>query len=651
MRAERIHAALIGVALGIFLSVAAARAGEADTTDPAQAVAAGGGLATPPAVSDSLPVSGPAPAGPAAATGAGLPSQAAPDLVARAWHAPAPTLEQRIATTRRTGLEVGIWSLDAAARALFRGARTEPPLERLRGAVSLAPDLPAAHFALARELWLHEDEPMEAVHAAVAGLQAIGRHPEASLWFAGSGLLVLAAALVGGGLLVIWLAGLLSAAHAGHDLGHLVPGAPPAYARLAVLGAVLLVPVALGEGWLGLTVVLLAVACLYGSRSRRLALALAALAVFAGLYPLPRAAGALLEAFPSDPVARAASSVGHGAASPVDLARLQASADSDLLALRGLALHARQSGNLGRADALYQQLLAQAPTDVAVLNNAANVRLALGHMNSALELYGRALDRQSSAIVLFNMSQAYGRSFQVDQLNRALADAQRVDPDLLADLTTLQRDKTEGFVVDMPLSTRALWRRAWEAQRGADVATELRAPLAPGHLGSTSRNGGGALAVAWVLGWLGARSFRSSRSCVRCGGRICRRCGETTTKAQCESCTRLFFHPERTDRALRVKRIEALQRRERRMQRLTMVASVLVPGAAGLLHDRPVRALIATVCFALALGAIFWRRGVVPDPFVAGVGGPLTFLAVAGIASLLYVAAVVTSLTEESESS
>jgi len=585
----------------------------------------------------------------AAATGrtAPAPGKASPreaTAVQRVWQEASVSLEQRVESTRRSALEVGVWDLDAAALALIHGNVGGSPVARAEGAVALAPNLPAAHLSRARALWLHQEAPMDAIRAVVDGLAAVGSHAEASLWFAGSGLYLLAAALLAGGLLTIVLAAVLAAPHAAHDLSHLVPGRPAGFAQAALLGAAMLTPLALGEGALGLALPALAIGVAYGSRRQRAALTLAAAVVLASLYPVPRLAGSLLDAFPGDAVARAAYSTGHGMASPVDLARLEAAADEDPLALRGLALHARQSGHLGRADALYQRLLTHYPGDVVVLNNAANVRLDLGHVSSALELYQRALDVERSAVVLFNLSQAYGQSFQVDDLNRTLEAAQRADGEMIAQLASLQRTKNEGFVVDLPLGVEAAWTRALASASGEPLAAELRAPLAPGRLGHSVRDASAAFAVVLIVSWaIGAR-LRTSRFCSRCGGRQCAPCGNGVVRVVCEDCTRLFDHPEKTDRALRVQRIEELREREQRLRRLSTAASVLLPGAAGLLSDRPLRGLLGAVCFALALAAAMWRGGVVPDPLVAGAAAPVAFLGVALLAALLYTATVALTL-------
>ena len=439
----------------------------------------------------------------------------------RAWNEPADSLEQRVARTRRAALESGTWSFDPAARAVLGGAVEGDALVRAEAAVALAPQLPLAHMELASAYWLNEDAPMAALRAMEGALRAIASHPEGSLWFAGSGLFVLAVGVSLGTLVMLLLVALRAAPHAAHDLGHLAPGNPPPFARFALLAALLLVPIAAGEGVFGLALALLCLGVAYGSAGQRVVLALAALALWAALYPMARVSAAALEAFPNDSVARAAYSLSQGLASQADLLRLEAAPD-DPLALRALAIDARRRGHLGRADALYQQILASEPRDVAVLNNAGNVRLALGHMENAIELYGRALDSGQSPVVLFNLSQAFGRGFHVDDLNRVLADAQRADGELVAELTALQRVRNESFVVDLPLDVSLLWRRVLAPGSGEALAASLRAPWAPGHLARSQRTAGLALGATLALGIALGVSVRRSSGCSRCGSRTVR---------------------------------------------------------------------------------------------------------------------------------
>jgi tetratricopeptide (TPR) repeat protein len=568
------------------------------------------------------------------------PAQPVSDVLERAWRAPAGSLERRVLRTRRTALEVGTWSFDAAARVVESGSAGGAPLERARTAVMLAPDLPAARIALARALWLHGDAPIAAIRAVGGALAAAVRHPEASLWFAGSALYMLATALVIGGLLAIAVAALACGRHAAHDAGHLLPGRVPESAGFALLAGLLLVPLVLGEGLSGLALGALAVAVLYGSARQRVVLTLAAVALVAGAFPVMRLAGAALSGLPADPVASAAYSSANGLASSADVAPLvAAAADGDELASRALAIRARQTGALGEADAHYQGLLALAPDDVSVLNNAANVRLELGHMEAALDLYrhANAVAPQPSPVVLYNLSQAHGRAFQMDDLGEALARAQAADGELVAGFTALQGATADGFVVDLPLPTGILWRRVLESGRGGGVAAGFRAPLLPGRLGRDLETLAAAFALVLLCCTIFGVRLAPSRGCDRCGANICPRCSPENAEGDvCEGCVRLFLHPEKTDRALRLERMTALKRRESRIEKIAALASVVVPGAAGALARRPFASLQGAFFFTLATAAATWSMGVVPDPLVAGAAAPIAFLGLSVLSGLCY---------------
>jgi hypothetical protein len=563
----------------------------------------------------------------------------------QAWFAPAESLDQRTARTRRTAIEMGIWNFDSAARALLNSGSRGEEIAHAAAAVRLAPDLPAAQIRYSQALWLHGESPVDALRVAATGLAGIPRHLEASLWFAGTGLMIAAVALLMGGLVCIAAAGLLAAPHAAHDLGDAISGQMPAFARVAFLGSLVLVLPLLGEGLFGLVLALLAIGVSYGRRGQRVVLALAAAAAVAGAFPVARLAGSTLLAHAADPVLDAALSATHGDAQPTDLARLEAAGTGDPLAARALAAQAKAGGRMGEADARYQELLGSAPSDPSVANNAANVRLALGHMESALALYDRSLDLAESPLVLFNLAQAYGRAFQVDSLARTLERAQSLDGPTVAELTRLQGATPEGFVVDLPIPDTLVWQRVLASDAGEAIAAELRRPFAPGHLGRDATGAGIVLgAVIAVASAFGAR-ISPSRWCARCGGRLCPRCHpESRGNDACESCTRLFYQPETTDRNLRLERITALRARERRRERIATVASIGLPGAAGLLARRPLLSLLGALFFSFAACAAICRDGVVPDPLVAGAAGPIAFLGAAALAALGYALVVVAAL-------
>ncbi len=566
--------------------------------------------------------------------------------IERAWFSPARSLEERVRKTRRASLEFGVWSLDAAARAVLAGASGGEPVERERAALRLAPDLPLAHMELARALWLHGGAPVEALRTAVSALFAIPRHIEASLWFTGSLLYVLALAFAVGGLVTIFVVGMFAARNAAHDLGDVVSSGMPNFSRAALLASLLLLPLVLGEGVLGMALPLLALGAAYGGMRQRAMLAAAAVIVVVGAFPLARLSAGVLQGFAADPVAAAAVRAANDFAFPADLTRLEAASESVPLARQALARRARRSGNLGAADGHYQALLVAAPDDPVVANNAANVRLSLGHMESALELYRTSVELDASSVVLFNLSQAHGRAFQVEELATVLARAQELDPMQVAELTQLQGAEPEGFVVDLPLSQGLVWRRVLNSNAGADVADELRAPLAPGLLGSSPWLAGVGALLAIGVGSLAGMRLRPSVICTRCGRRMCPRChGALKRQDLCEGCVSLFRQPETTDRDLRLARVEALRVREERLNRAATIVSLLIPGSAGLLAKQPLSSLLGAVSAALVVLLCVFHRGVAPDPLVAGGSAPLAFLGLAVLAALVYALVVAIALS------
>jgi tetratricopeptide (TPR) repeat protein len=543
-----------------------------------------------------------------------------------------------------------MWNLDPAARVLIGPELSGAGLEHAQAAVMLSPDLPAARMALARETWLEGDSPIAAARTAFDALLAIPRHFEASIWFSATILCICALALIAGGLLTLTIYGVFAFIHAAHDIGDLFPSAMPSFARAALLGAVMLVPLALHQGLFGLALTLFSVGLIYGAVRQRLVLCLAAIAVLAGAFPMARLAGTLLTAYAETPI-EAAVFATDGFALPGELRLLESAAESDPMAAMALAVASRRAGNLAEADAQYQRLLQREPTNYAGVNNAANVKLELGQLDSAIDLYRRSLDMNDSATVLFNLSQVQGQAFKLDDVGPTLAAAQRLDSARVAELTLLQGSDLTRFTVDFPLPRHMLWGRILAARSGESFATEFLSVIAPGALGRSAWLSAGAFVSIAILSLVAASRLKRSHWCGRCGRRMCPRCEpELGEEEDCESCNRLFQHPETTDRAMRAARVNALRFREQRLARVRLIVSILLPGTAGALARRPWASFIGALSAAIAILAIFWRNGVTPDPLIAGAAAPMVFGLISALALGCYSASVAFSLAAQNRS-
>ena len=573
-----------------------------------------------------------------------------PAAVRLAWWAESEDPAARNRQARRAALRHGMWNFDPAARVLIGPELKGAGLERAQAAVALSPDLPAARMALAREIWLEGDSPIAALRGAFDALLAIPRHFEASIWFSATTLTICALALIAGGFLTLVIFGVFAFLHAAHDIGDLIPSAMPTFARAALLGSVMLVPLVLQQGLLGLALPLFAIALLYGGASQRLVVCLAAGAVLIGAFPMARLTGRLLTAYVDTPI-EAAVLATDGFALLGDMRVLESVAESDPVAAMALAMTSRRAGNLAKADAQYQRLLQQEPANYVAANNAANVKLELGQLESAISLYRRSLELDHSATVLFNLFQAQGQAFKLDDVGQTLAAAQQADSERIAELTLLQGSDLAGFTVDLPLPRRMLWDRILAAQSGESFVTEIRSAIAPGVLGQSARFSAGAFASIAILSLAGASRWKRSHWCGRCGRTMCPRCEpELGEEEDCESCNRLFQHPETTARAMRAVRVGALRFREQRLARVRLIVSIVLPGAAGALARCPWASFIGALSAAIATLAIYWRNGVTPDPLTAGAAAPMAFGLISALALFCYSASVIFSLAARSRS-
>ncbi|MGH0034334.1 MAG: tetratricopeptide repeat protein [Myxococcota bacterium] len=545
--------------------------------------------------------------------------------VERAWFGAGADLGARASALRLEALAMGADDMEGASRALIAPGAGDPSsaLSRSLTAVNLSPDLPSARMVAARALW-NEGERVQALEQVVAGLWAIPHHVEASLWLVSSLLTMLVTVMVCGSLAFIVLAGLRVFSHAAHDLGDLVAHSLPSFAGAALLGSLLLIPLIFGEGLFGMILVLLCLGVAYGDARHRMALTLAGVLVVIGMYPLVQVAGRALDAIQADPVATAALMVVRDSASEADVEVLRRVEDEDTLAAHALALRARRVGDEEAAFQRYTALRERNPRDAVVLANLGNLHFRRGDVETAVGFYEKAALLEDSPRLLFNLSQAYARLFRMEEFEKALQLAQSTGADEVAELSRLG---DPDFVADLPMPLGDLGMRLVQASRGDAFAAVVSAPIAPGRLGESWLHAAGALVVAALLGSLLSGRYERSSRCRRCGVRICARCDGTVWNSDtCDGCHLLFHRPEATDASLRMARLTALRNRETRVGRLSLLASLLIPGMGGLLARRPDLAFVGLLFAAWAAVTFAWRGGVVPDPLAVGAAGPLAFI-------------------------
>lgn len=571
----------------------------------------------------------------------------APDRLEAAWAEPAGSLAERADRTRAAADELHVASLDPLARAvLFDSGSNASPRDRAETAARLAPLLPLAQAARARAAWSGSAFG-EALAAAGAAVIAMPQHLESWLWL-GASVSVLAMFALAAGAVVFLLARALGIARfVAHDLGDRIEPSMPSFARIAALAALVLVPVALGEGVAGLALGLFAIALCAPGRVSRIGVGAAAVCLCIAIHPLAEVAGRRVAAVAmADPVVLASRAAETGFVDPIDAARLarvgakSLDAGGDAIAAQALAQWQRRAGDLVDADARYTALLARAADDPTLLNNAAAVKLALVDPTAAIDLYRRALEVEPSALVWFNLSQAHGAAIDVEQHDRALAAAQAMDPEVVRELTGQLAGVHAAFAAELPLPA-AQMRTRLLAGDAALAAQELRSTLAPGWLGRSPSVALLAFAALAAGVLAGTRNAEPSSACLDCGARLCRRCGTAPRgEGRCEPCQTRRFQG-RAASAWDGVRGGSLTERARRL------AGRLLPGLTGTRSALGLPAAIA------GCGAIVFAIGhdrVLPDPGSVGAAGSFVFGGFALGAGLVYVICIAVHALRERRS-
>lgn len=359
-----------------------------------------------------------------------------------------------------------------------------------------------------------------------------------------------------------------------------------------------------------------------------------------GLHPVTRMAGMALTALDSDRVAAAAHAVVRGVHGPVELDELARAREDDWLADVVLALHERRGGDPAVALAWYEHLVERTPSEPGPLVALANMHYARGNNEEAIRLAEQAAGLVRSPTLLFNLAQIYARSFRMDEFEGAMAQAQGLDPGVVAKLSEVA---PSGFVGDLPFSIAPIRSRMIDGAEGIAFVAPVSRAIMPGWLGRSWLYMAGAFALIAFLSLSFSERWERSSCCARCGTRVCNRCdGSVWNNEICNGCHHLFQRADTTDPAMRMARLAELRARETRVGTLALAASLLVPGVGGLLARRPDLSFLGLAFFVWGAALFLWRDGIVSDPLAVGAAGPLAF-AIAGVVVLLGYAGVVTA--------
>jgi hypothetical protein len=313
-----------------------------------------------------------------------------------------------------------------------------------------------------------------------------------------------------------------------------------------------------------------------------------------------------------------------------------------MMAAELLGLHARRMGDDAVAQSRFLALLEVDPANPLALTALGNIAYRTERTDAAIEYYERALVVEDSPLLLYNLAQAYAKAFRMEEYEQAMARAQSKGS---ADVVELSRFGDTGFVADLPYPVASLRDRMIAAADGSAFTSALMRVLAPGMLGRDWLHTCVGFLLVALCGFIVGARYQHAGRCARCGHRICARCDDSMWSSDlCDACHHLFNRPQGTDPELRMARLKELRLRETRVEKIATAASLILPGASGLLAKRPDLSLMGLLLFFWTAALFAWHRGIVPEPLVLGAAGGVAFILAGTCMAVLYLGVLVSGL-------
>ncbi|MGI5865616.1 MAG: tetratricopeptide repeat protein, partial [Myxococcales bacterium] len=539
--------------------------------------------------------------------------------------------ETRLAMLRE---ELGFENLFTVGGAIAFEAQTlmeVDPIEAKRRALlaaSLAPDLPYAHWMVARTAW-NEDllNFGQYVGATVRAIETTFSEPRWRATLVADAAVALICALLAAAGLVVLLVFARHARYFLHDFRHLLPVGASSLQSALLAALVVLLPCALGLGVFGALAALALCAWTYMTRSERIVCGV--LIALLGMIPSVAHEAARQATFMgtrAETVYLVERGGFEGEATEAKLAAIGEQGSAPFAVTFALGRQARRRGEVQLAIERLRRAAEQRPRSAEALLELGNALFLFGDLDGARETYERASERApKQAQAYFNLARLYGRRGQMvarEDASAELTKAQEfvrktisIDPKLGMAASGEVDYRANRYLAPMPLAMESLLEMVDAEARPAEieheVAVALFGRLPVSLIPVTALVSVGLLALFGILGG----ALRFSTPCTKCGRPVCRRCDrEVVGPGLCGQCVYVFNQRGVVDPTARAEKELGIQRYQRRRVRVVKVASVLLAGAGQVLLGRTVRGALIILLVALLVFPIVFAAGVVEVP-------------------------------------
>jgi tetratricopeptide (TPR) repeat protein len=493
-------------------------------------------------------------------------------------------------------------------------------LTLIEAAVKISPDIPAAHFEMAKLCFRFENlDPKRGFSELSKGTQAFLENIDlANTFYANIAYWIILGLFSSIALFFIVLAVKYLVLLA-HLCGHLCG---PDFSRIAIFAILIGLPLTFFSllGIAGLIAILIIYFWLFSTTQEKVVLILVTIALAA--LPIFFYAPQFMIKYQGSPEREMLSiRMSPDYASKLNLLSeilRKNPLDSEAKFLTALII--KKTGNLEKAQELLDQLIKQNPNWEKPLINRGNIEFLKGRLNSAISYYSRAATlNNTNFLAKYNLGKCYFIATKIEEANAELKNASGLDDERfrkyeeVADPTNPLRYIFDEWIEKRDLKNRIDAMRKPDNQMAARLWNEIGVLKLPPLWSSL------AAIICLVLIIILAKAKRAidpPKTCEICGTPYCKRCSKLIDKRQaCAQCHYIFVLKESIDLGSRAKKEAQGKRHEIKQRILGRWSSLIVPGFSHVYIGSTIKGLIVTFIFFTAVYKIFIPDGILVNPY------------------------------------
>ena len=293
---------------------------------------------------------------------------------------------------------------------------------------------------------------------------------------------------------------------------------------------------------------------------------------------------------------------------------------SDVDAVFSLGLIQKRKGEYAKAEKCYKKVLEVDSDYYRALCNLANVLLATGKVDMAIETCKRCLEiNQASVEGYYNLSRAYLSKYMFSEGNESFNRAKELDAKRVDYYSKIYSENANRTVIDLAIPLSLFWEETFKpAEEKKLFSSYIWERLFKGIPFSYCYSVLFIFLVFVCLVFINRNEFGFAVSCEYCGVAVCRRCRRLIYENYlCKQCAGIFKGKGEHTTSVKGKEGKMIQieKYQKRSVIIGKILSMILPGAGHLWSGHPFRGSVVLFFFFFILLGLVYSNGIVVNPW------------------------------------